>query len=139
MIWLSTSAFVLALVAFACAVLVWITSWLQRRELESWKGTLVADLQRRLASATAQHKQISDALRELERQTPVKLAAEVAALTESVQRHADTHRRFAGRVWAAIQHGPPPGSNPNPSVDGVGDDELQAVLALQRATPPKPN
>lgn len=128
MIWLSTSAFVLALVAFAFGAAAWIISWRHTRAMESWRSTTVNALAHRLTTLDGERKKISAQLRELEAQTPAKLAAEVAALSVAVQSVADTHRRFAGKVWARI------GAEeraPTPTVNGADDPELAALIALQ--------
>jgi len=78
---------------------------------------------------------ISARLAELDRRSPAKDAAEVAALREAVDKLADTQRRFAGRFDARM--GKP---REQVLVDGelVDDDELKAFLQLQSAPPAGP-
>lgn len=80
---LTTIAFVLALAAVVFAAVAWITSWIRARE---------SDLR-----GFALEKSVERQLRELEKKSPVNLAAEVATLADAVARVAATHRRFAGR------------------------------------------
>lgn len=63
---------------------------------------------------------------------PTSLAAEVVDLREAVSKLAQTQRKFQGRFDATRQHESAPTNN------GVDDDELAALLALQTAPPAGP-
>lgn len=84
----------------------------------------------------AHSSKISEQLRELEAKTPTKIAAEVAELSEAVERLAATHQRFAGRFSAALQHGHVKTANGHDDV-AAADPELAAMLQLQGAPPVK--
>ena len=130
MIYVSIFACVLALAAAGFAAGALLISRRQVRAVAGLRSQIAAEWQRRAARFDAEAKRISDALRAVEAQTPAKLAAEVAELSEAVQRVADTHRRFAGKVWSIIGERKPAAAG-----NGVDDDELSAMLQLQTAQP----
>jgi len=130
-LWLNTFAFVLALAAFGFGAAALIISSRHTRTMDSWRSTTVNALAHRLTTLDGERKKISAQLRDLEAQTPVKLAAEVAALSASVQSVVDTHRRFAGKVWARI--GQDERAAPT-TTNGADDPELAALLAFQNQT-----
>lgn len=134
MIYAFISLCALVLVAFTLAVVALLTCMRHTRERESWQSKIVSDLQKRLASIAAQSASVSSKLHDLERGSPVKLAAEVAALSAAVTALGDTHRRFAGRVWQRIGTQDRAPELPYAST-GVGDldPELAAEIALQSA------
>jgi hypothetical protein len=133
---LATSAFALALVAAVCGVLALIISLRLRAAQERWQSQMRKQFEQYSGNVKLLHTRISDRLRELEGQTPAKLAAEVAALSDAVSRVADTHRRFAGKVWAELRGDHAQKAVPNGETE---DDDLRAVLALQTAKPVSPN
>lgn len=128
MIYVAISASVLAL-AVSGAVGVWlIISSHRTRELERLQSRTESELRKLAVSSESANASALSALRELESKTPVKIAAEVAALSDAVSKLAETHRKFAGRVWAELQHRHGRVSNGD---TGEDDAELQAMLALQ--------
>lgn len=129
MISTSTFAFALALVAAAFAVAAWTTSFRLKAELKQWRSTTVNALASRLTVLDQRQKEISALAHEAKTGSPVKLAAEVAALADAVAKQADTHRRFAGKVWQRI------GEKDSSSPNGAVDEDLAALLALQSAAP----
>lgn len=137
MIFVFTSLFALAFGALTTAVVALLISLRQKRAQESWQSRIAADLSKRVASINAQNASVSSKLHDLERASPVKIAAEVAALSEAVTALGDTHRRFAGRVWQRIgTQGAPDYSDS--AQHGAMDPELAAELALQKAPPVAP-
>lgn len=137
MIWLAISACVLALAAVACAVVALTISLRQRAARESWQSQTLSSLQAHSTKLDQLARDASARLRELEAHSPTKLAAKVAELDEAVLAIGDTHRRFAGRVWARIgkQHGD---ETPHGRAPLVDDPEFAAELALQLAPPVSP-
>lgn len=117
MIFGSTFGFVLALCAVALGAAALTISLTTAAALKLLHAT----------SSTTERE-----LAELRKQTPVKLAAEVAELSDAVARLADTHRRFAGKIWAHVGHDHRDGNGASDATD----DELSAMLALQKAAPP---
>lgn len=97
----------------------------QRNDMERCRVTTEAfgDLCKR------RHFAATNKLLELEKQSPQKLAAEVAELGEAVAKLNATHRRFAGRVDQRRAQAPQ---------HDVDDDELAAMLELQAAKPSAP-
>lgn len=136
----STFAFVLVLVAAANGVAVWIIYARLTQAQASLRSTIGNALRSSITRADAFEKRASEQLRALEAQTPAKLAAEVAELSDAVARLAATQRRFAGKFHAELQHGAR--SNGEIKVGGSGgddvDDEIAAHLALQSAPPRAP-
>lgn len=129
MIWLSTFAFALAFVAAGCGAAALIISWRLTRALERLRSTTESALLSQSTELERQLKTISALAHEAKAASPTKLAAEVAALADAVSSQADTHRRFAGKVWARIGH-----DEKAADLTG-GDSQLQALLALQSAAP----
>ena len=132
---LAISAFALALGALGLAAAAFYTSSTSARAQASLRATSSAKLQQDGARLTKLGDHVLSKLRDLERQSPAKLAAEVAALAEAVESLRDTHRRFAGKVWQKIGDRKEPSSS---SSNGADDDELARVLALQTAPAPPP-
>ncbi len=124
----STFVFVLALFALALGGAALTISWTSARALDSWRSRIADDLLRHDQRISQQNESVSSALRELAGQTPAKLAAEVGALSEAVARVAETHRKFAGKVWSIIGERRAPEA---PAANGADDPELAALLALQ--------
>lgn len=133
MIFVFTSLFALAFGALTTAAVALLISLRQKRARESWQSKISIELQKRLATIAAQSASVSSKLHDLERGSPVKLAAEVAALSAAVTAIGDTHRRFAGRVWQRI--GTHDRASPEQPFNGAGDldPELVAEIALQTA------
>jgi len=131
-IYASTFGFVLALAAVVIAALAWRISWTTERDAESRIATLVSNVRQLAAKLVVAQQTIS----ELKRSAPTTLAAEVVALREAVDKLADTQRRFAGRFDARM------GKQREGVVfdgdTGDIDEELTAMLALQKAAPPAP-
>lgn len=144
MIWLNTSAFVLALVAVVSGVSALITSWRLTRAQESLRSTVLHNLTKRLAKLDEQADSVSKLQHELQRSTPAKIAAEVAELSEAVARLAETQRKFAGKFFQATRQGREQAradalaGKQNGLLDTDDDDELAAMLRLQGAPPAKP-
>lgn len=134
MIWLSTSAFVLALVAVVCGVLALTISLLRTRALEHALSTTASAWSSRLQSADAQLTKTSERLRVLEGQSPAKLAAEVAELSVAVTKNAAAVQRLAGQFHAQkTRHATVANGD-----TGDDDPDLQALLSLQTAPPAGP-
>jgi len=103
--------------------------------LASQRSTIANALRNNIAKADAFEKNASEQLRALAAQTPAKLAAEVAELSDAVARLAATQRRFAGKFHAEQQHG---NGKPRSDEQLDIDDEITAHLALQTAPPRAP-
>ena len=115
----------------------WIISLTHARARVQWQSQMTSYYAKQQAKLAGVEREIFEKLRALEAQTPAKLAAQVAELSDAVSRVADTHRRFAGKVWAHIgERKAPPVAN---GEIGDEDGELAAMLALQSkpATPPQ--
>lgn len=117
MIYANIFAFVLALVASVCAALALIICSRLTRALASQRSTNASNW-----------RIVSDKLAKLAKESPTELASAVAGLTEDVKRLAATHRRFAGRFDAYVHH------SKQPNGDDVADDELRAMLELQKSS-----
>lgn len=100
------------------------------------------------ASIAAANKAVSDRLRELDRRSPAKDAAEVVALREAVESLKATQQRFAGKFYKQLQldggdardtygNDPTATHNLRGPLNGL-DPELAAELALQSAPPVSP-
>lgn len=126
-------AFALALAAFTSAAVAWLTCSMIVKAVESRLSTTANALSARATHISRAVESVRTQLAELERHSPKKLSAEVAALSEAVASLSETHRRFAGKVWQRIGERAPK-AEPN----GADDDELQAMLALQTAGPVQP-
>lgn len=133
MIWIATFGFVLALVAVACAALALTISSRLTREQTSWRAQTETRFAKALATLNERASAVTSKLQELERHSPSKLSAEVAELSDAVIRLSETQRRFAGRWHAKRQHEPAPNS-----LLDADDEELSAMLALQRGAATKP-
>lgn len=131
MIWLSIFACVLALAAVACAVVALIISLRLTRAQASAISLLEKRLQTASARLAQQSSAVTEQLRELERRSPTKLAAEVAELSDAVARLAATHQRFAGRFHATKSR------EREPDEVAAADPEIAAMLSLQAAPPVK--
>lgn len=132
MIYANTFVSVLALVVAASVALVWTISSRRTRALESQLSTTQSNLKALVAKLVDAQRSISD----LKSTAPTALAAEVVALREAVSKLADTQRRFQGRFDARMG-----GARAPVVIDGeLGevDEELSAMLALQKAAPPAP-
>lgn len=105
-------------------------------------GWTISDLRRQvLAQASSLDiwvKNFKPELAKLAAASPVKLAAEVAELSEAVERLRRTHQRFAGRFdqYVKPQRGAVYDADTGAPLEG--DEELEALLALQTAKPAAP-
>lgn len=132
MISTSTFAFVLAFVAVASVVAVSIILLRHMLRTDSSLATMRSDFVSFSASVNAR-------VAAVEKQSPTKLAAEVAALSEAVARHSEIHRRFAGRVWQRIGRNEPQHDGFEVDVtNDTSDDEITALLRLQSAPAASP-
>lgn len=122
----SIFAFALVLLVAGNVALAWITFDLRQqvRAQASQHGTH----ERRFTTYAVK-------LGELQKTSPVNLAAEVAALAEAVARLRDTQRRFAGRVDQRLGRV----STPADQHELVDDGEFTAMLELQNAPSGRPN
>lgn len=113
----NTFAFVLALAAVVFAAVAWITSWIHAREHALRMNSF--------------EKSAEKQLRDLEKQSPSNLAAEVAALSDAVTRVAITQRKFAGRFDQFAAKGTEPPRKESP-------DETRARLRAEHGLPTMP-
>jgi hypothetical protein len=124
----NTFVYALALGVLVNAGLAWIICSTIAKALEQRLSTIGSNLSARATLIGRAVENAKTQLAELERHSPKKLSAEVAALSEAVASLNDTHRRFAGKVWQRITK-----DERQPELDGSGGDaELAAMLALQR-------
>ncbi len=130
MISVSTFAFALALAVCASGALAWLISSTIEKAAALRLDTIATALSTRAATISRAAENVRTQLAELERHSPKKLAAEVAALSDAVASLGDTHRRFAGKVWQRIGE-----RAEKPNGDATIDDDLQAMLELQSRAP----
>lgn len=136
MIYVAISLSALALAA-SVAVAVWlIISSHRTRELGRSLSQTRSELQKLVESFNAANASVSSQMRALELKAPASLVAQVAELSDAVGRLGDTHRKFAGKVWAELGHA----RRDKVSNGDIGDPDgdLAAMLALQSAKPVGP-
>jgi len=129
----STFAFALALGAVASAVAALIISLRHTQAQALWRSRMANEFAKLSRSIDASATAVNKKLHELESRSPTKLAAEVAELSDAVERLAATQARFAGRWHKERQIA---GSNGHDE-HAAADPEVQAMLALQSAAPVK--
>jgi len=135
----STFVFALVLSVAASGALAWPISSTLAKAAEAKLSTTANALSVRATHISRAVDNVRTQLAELERHSPKKLSAEVAALSEAVESLSATHRRFAGKVWQKIGDRKPESDDLARVGNGIAsDDELAAVLALQTAGPVRP-
>jgi uncharacterized protein YhaN len=137
---LSTLAFALASLAAFAAAGALLTCFRLARDMDSQKLSSAQALRLHSANIERAKQVISARLAELDRRSPAKDAAEVAALREAVDSLKQTHQRFAGKFYQQYREADPSSSSaPQSSLPLNGlDPELAAELALQSAPPVRP-
>jgi hypothetical protein len=138
----STLAFALACIALFSAVGALLTCYQLTKGMDLQRSSNELRLRSHAASIDAAKKAVSARLAELDRRSPQKDAAEVAALREAVDSLKATQQRFAGKFYKQLQlDGGNADSPPMPGgalpLNGL-DPELAAELALQSAPPVSP-
>ena len=93
-----TFVFALVFAAGVSVAGVWIIWLTLAARVNSWTTTQRAYFDRQHQTIAKHNAQMTERLKELEGSSPVKLAAELAELSEAVERLRLTHQRFAGRV-----------------------------------------
>jgi len=144
----STLAFALASIALFVGVGALLTLYQLTKAMDSLRSSNELRLKSHAANIERVKQVVFAKLAELDRRSPVKDAAEVAALREAVDSLKATQQRFAGKFYKQLQLDQP--SNGRAAIDGgpVGDwpfgappaldPELVAELALQSAPPVAP-
>jgi len=135
----STFVFALALGVAISVALAWLISSTIAKAAESRLSTTANTLTVRAAHISRVVENVKTQLAELERHSPKKLSAEVAALSEAVASLSDTHRRFAGKVWQRIGDRAPKSDDDTIGNGIASDDEFAAMLALQTSGPVRPS
>lgn len=118
----------LASSAVACVVVLWITSTHDTRmkRMESQQSITVSMLR--------QHaKKLVDVESSVKQSASMALKAEVADLAALVDADRARTRKEFGKLWAKTANGKEP-----VTIEGEIDEELQAMLDLQRAGTPQP-
>lgn len=110
-------AFALVLLAAGNVALAWLTLSL-RSDVNSLRGT-ASTFERRFVN-------IGIKLGELQKASPVNLAAEVVSLGEAVARLRATHQRFQGRFDQYVTQGA------GADDDGPDDPAWRALMQLQQ-------
>src|SRR5262245_5937044 len=133
----SIFGFVLVLVVVGNAGLAW-TIYATRRETRAQALRLatcaknLVDLGSKSSNAIAKMREAQLAL---ERQSPTTLGAQVAELSDAVERLRKTQQRFAGRFDRQMGHEREPEREYTAAQNKIDDDELAAMLRLQGNAP----
>jgi len=117
-IYVVTSACVLALVAFGCAVAALTISWRHTLAAASSLSRTDSSLTT-LATKLAEHGEL---LSKLKSTAPADLAARVVELSDAVARLAKTQQRFAGKYYAEGKI-PSRARDDEPARAGLGTDD----------------